>query len=101
MVDQKISDDSEWCSQDGGSTGCRNCIGIKKGTLVVKPNYAMVCPEYRMYCEIAGIEFEIDPEDAYKFPCYPFGENCTASTMNDCLDQRGCGWCNGGGRGRE
>lgn len=101
-VNQDITQESEWCyNADTSLGGCTPCIGIKKGSLSIKPNFAQVCPEYRLKCSIGGFEQTLTPEDSFKFPCYSFGQNCTAATQKQCLKQRGCGWCNGGGTGRE
>lgn len=97
-----ISDDGEYCLEtEMGEAGCQPCVGIKDGTLKIKPNFAEVCPEYRLKCKFDAYETVIKPETNDRIPCMSFGDNCTATTKKSCLAQRGCGWCNGGGRGRE
>jgi len=99
IIDQNINDETQICDSNYGTRQkpCSNCVNIQNGTFVVKPNYARLCPVWEISCD--SIETEILP--SVNFPCFEFGDNCDASSIDDCLNMKGCGWCNGGGSGRE
>jgi len=48
-MDQYITENTEYCRNAELSVGeCTPCIGIKPKSLVLNPNYAHICPDYRL-----------------------------------------------------
>lgn len=70
------------------------CIGVK-GTPILKPNFAKICPEL-------GVVFKIDipgigPVDGesenIELDCLEIGSLCEATSCTTCNEVPGCGWC--------
>merc|ERR1719266_1070621 len=102
VVDEDFSEDTEICEdKDISGGGCKSCVGIKDGELIIKPNYGKICPHYFMKCEVMGFEIPLNTDQAVEIPCEPWGNDCTAASIDACLETKGCGWCDGGGTGIE